>query len=42
MMKKQKERIEELKNSIDFLEPSQMDNIRVMLTSYMLKPDDDP
>ena len=42
MMKKQKERIEELKNSIDFLEPSQMDHIRVMLTSYMLKPDDDP
>lgn len=41
MMKKQKERIEELKNSIDNLEPTQMNNIKVMLTQYMQKPDDD-
>ena len=40
-MKKQKERIEELKNSIDNLEPTQMNNIKVMLTQYMQKPDDD-
>lgn len=41
LTKKQKERIEELKNSIDYLEPSQMENIKNMLKYYMQKPEEE-
>lgn len=39
--KKAKERVDEIFNSIEHLEPSQVKNLKVLLGQYMVNPDEE-